>query len=236
MATEAQINANRQNAQASTGPISEAGKAIARLNAVKTGLTCRIMLLSEEDTPIYNKHIERFFTKYAPANDPEHDLVQKIADDEWRLRQVAPLEAGIYARGRLLLAYTVINIEDPVLREGALRTEIYLAYRKELAAIQLQERRLNNQVEKATAKLVQMQKERTTARQTEVTQAEKSLEACKANNFKPDFPLFGFDFSPEELTSYLETAPKFFALSGGKTLEFDRYLTQYRASAQAKAA
>ena len=123
MSTEAQINANRQNAQASTGPTSEAGKAVSRLNAVKTGLTARTMLLSEEDAPIYAKYIERFFKEYLPANEAEHDLVQTIADTEWRIRQIAPLEAGIYARGRIKLAYTVANIQDPVVRDGALRTK-----------------------------------------------------------------------------------------------------------------
>jgi len=60
MATEAQINANRENAQKSTGPTSESGKSRVSLNAVKTGLTARIMLLSAEDAPIYQKHLDRW--------------------------------------------------------------------------------------------------------------------------------------------------------------------------------
>ena len=236
MSTEAQINANRQNAQASTGPTSEVGKAIVRLNAVKTGLTGRTMILSEEDAPIYEKYIQRFFTEHAPATDAEHDLLQTIADTEWRLRQIAPLQAGIVARGRLLLAYTVVNIEDPLLRDAALRTEVYLTYRKELGAIDLQERRLNNQLEKTTAKLKALQTERTTNRQTEVAQAQKSLEACKLNNIQPDFKIFGFDFSVEEMAAYLLNAPKFFALSGGKTLNFDNFLKEIRSESVAEAA
>jgi hypothetical protein len=38
MATEKQIQANRQNALASTGPKTEAGKSAASLNAVKLGM------------------------------------------------------------------------------------------------------------------------------------------------------------------------------------------------------
>ncbi len=38
MSTEAQINANRQNAQKSTGPRTAEGKAVVSQNAVKHGL------------------------------------------------------------------------------------------------------------------------------------------------------------------------------------------------------
>ncbi len=38
MASEAQISANRQNAEKSTGPRTDEGKAVASQNAVKHGL------------------------------------------------------------------------------------------------------------------------------------------------------------------------------------------------------
>ena len=41
MATAAQIEANRLNAQKSTGPRTDRGKARAKLNAIKHGMTAR---------------------------------------------------------------------------------------------------------------------------------------------------------------------------------------------------
>jgi hypothetical protein len=236
MSSESQINANRQNAQDSTGPTSEEGKAVSRLNAVKTGLTSRIMLLSDIDAPIYAKYIERFFTQHAPATEAEHDLVQTIADTEWRLRQIAPLVAGVYARGRVKLAHLVVHIQDPVMRDGALVTEIYLTYEKELAAIGLQERRLNGQLEKTTAKLAAMQKDRTTNRMAEVGRAQRALEICKVNNIEPDFKAFGFDFSISEVEEYLLRGRNFFALSGGLIMNFDAFLKEFREEIKSQAA
>jgi len=46
MSTSAQITANQKNAQLSTGPTSPDGKAKSSLNAVKTGLTGRTVLLT----------------------------------------------------------------------------------------------------------------------------------------------------------------------------------------------
>ena len=236
MPTEAQTNANRENAQKSTGPTSESGKARVSLNAVKTGLTARIMLLSAEDAPIYQKHLDRFFTKYSAANDDERDLVQTIADTEWRLRQIAPLEAGIYSTRRAQIAPLVAHIEDPVQREGALISEIYLAFKKDLTNIALQERRLSNQLDKAVSKLEALQKERKDARQREVSQAEKSIKACEANNIEPDFEYFGFDFSIAEVQEFLLRSKNYSILSGGKSFNFDRFLTEFRAEIAATAA
>ena len=81
-----------------------------------------------------------------------------------------------------------------------------------------------------------MQKERTTKRQTEVVQAQKALEACELNDIIPNFQILGFDFSAEEMQAYLSTAPKFFALSGGKTLNFDAFLKELRTEDKVEAA
>ena len=49
MATPAQIRANRENAQRSTGPRTEASKQTTRLNALKHGLAATLLVLSDED-------------------------------------------------------------------------------------------------------------------------------------------------------------------------------------------
>jgi hypothetical protein len=51
MASQARINANKRNAQKSTGPKTEAGKARARFNALKDGKRARTVsaVLPQED-------------------------------------------------------------------------------------------------------------------------------------------------------------------------------------------
>src|ERR1035441_4398743 len=50
MATPKQNQANRQNAQRSTGPRSAEGKAASRFNALKTGIDAKAQVRSEEHT------------------------------------------------------------------------------------------------------------------------------------------------------------------------------------------
>jgi len=64
--SKAQTTANRANAQHSTGPKSDEGKAKAALNAVKTGLTGRTILLPTDDTESYKEHVARHYATLAP--------------------------------------------------------------------------------------------------------------------------------------------------------------------------
>jgi hypothetical protein len=55
--SEIQLTANQENAQLSTGPKSQSGKAISSMNAVKTGLTGRTVLLPSDDVAAYQTHL-----------------------------------------------------------------------------------------------------------------------------------------------------------------------------------
>src|SRR3982751_6651737 len=60
--SERRLAANRANAQLSTGPTSPEGKAISSLNAVKTGLCARAVLLADaEEARAYQEHVARVF-------------------------------------------------------------------------------------------------------------------------------------------------------------------------------
>lgn len=74
--SEAQLAANRLNAQHSTGPTSEAGKARVGLNAVKTGLTGRMILLTAEEAPAYETLMNDLQQAHQPEGILERSLVQ----------------------------------------------------------------------------------------------------------------------------------------------------------------
>ena len=88
MSSESQISASRQNAQLSTGPKSEGGKAKSSLNAVKTGLTGRTVLLPTDDAAAYQQHVDDFLKELQPMGARECALVQLLADNSWRLDRV----------------------------------------------------------------------------------------------------------------------------------------------------
>ena len=99
MSTAAQVLANQNNAQLSTGPTTADGKTKSSKNALKTGLTGHTVLLPTDDAALYQKHLDSFIKQYAPQGDQETELVQSIADTAWRIARIPSLEAGIYAVG-----------------------------------------------------------------------------------------------------------------------------------------
>ena len=92
MSTLSQIAANIANKQQSTGPRTEAGKAVSSQNALKHGLTAQTVLLPGDDEAAYRKMCEGFFDDYQPETTSERELVQFLCDTHWRLARCSRLE------------------------------------------------------------------------------------------------------------------------------------------------
>ena len=196
----ARIEANRANAQLSTGPQSPEGKAKSSLNAVKTGLTGRTVLLSTDDAAVYEAHLKRFLEKYEPATDEERALTYQLADTDWRLLRIPTLEAGIYALGRHELAGR-FESEEPLVGASMLEAQTYLLYGRQLNNLSIQESRLRRYYEESERKLNELQKLRKQKTATELRQT--ALLYLDNKEAKRPFQLewFGFDFSMDDLLS-----------------------------------
>jgi hypothetical protein len=230
--SDARRAANRANAQSSTGPTSAAGKAKSSMNAVKTGLTGRTVLLPTDDATAYQQHLDRHFDEFTPATDKEKSLAQHIADSEWRLLRIAPLEAGIYAVGRRKLADLFPEEKDPYNRQALIDAEIFLTYRKDFSNLALQERRLRNQRNADIAQLETLQKDR---RDKQTADLKRALALYKSTRklgvaFEPAF--FGFVFSLAELDDHINREQAAAFAQGQPSdftkEQFDAYLTQWK--------
>jgi hypothetical protein len=87
MATEAQVEANRANAQKSTGPRTPEGKAAIARNAVKHGLRARAAVLQGEDWEEYTCFREGMLEELDPDGLQARELAARIVDLTWRLRR-----------------------------------------------------------------------------------------------------------------------------------------------------
>ncbi len=125
MAAWPSLAANRANARFSTGPKTPEGKAKSSLDAVKTGLTGRTILLTSEDAALYRAHVERFRRELQPVSELEAQLVQNLADTQWRLNRIPGLESGLLALGRKRCAPDLFADEtEPQVREALLNAHL----------------------------------------------------------------------------------------------------------------
>src|ERR1700680_2165663 len=96
MVTDKQFEANRLNAQKSTGPKTPEGRAAVRLNGVKHGLTAETIVLKGENVADFTNMLESFEAEHDPATPTEEALVVQLALANWRLRRLYHQEAGFY--------------------------------------------------------------------------------------------------------------------------------------------
>ncbi len=99
MATEKQIEANRRNAQKSTGPRTIEGKSNSSRNNLRHGLTGQISLLPTEDREAHDAFCNELIESFDAETPMENQLAQSIAEDSWRLNRARAIEDNMFALG-----------------------------------------------------------------------------------------------------------------------------------------
>jgi hypothetical protein len=82
MSSEMKIEANRRNAQLSTGPKSPAGKARVATNSCTHGLCSRNAILPEEDPAEFQALLAGLLSEFQPTNAREESHVRELASAE----------------------------------------------------------------------------------------------------------------------------------------------------------
>jgi hypothetical protein len=93
MTTEKQLVANRENARRSTGPRTEDGKAVSRMNALRHGLLSRLEVLPGlEEREDWEAHYGAVVDALEPEGYLEETLAGRVALQLWRLGRVVRYE------------------------------------------------------------------------------------------------------------------------------------------------
>jgi hypothetical protein len=88
MSSAKKIEANRRNAQKSSGPKSADGKSRSRFNAVKHGMRATAAVLPGEDAAAFSARVDDWTSDLKPRNKVEQYLVDKAAKESWRLDRI----------------------------------------------------------------------------------------------------------------------------------------------------
>ena len=134
---------NRQNAQASTGPKTEEGKARSSRNALKNGLYAKAALLPEESREEYLAFTSSLVVELKPAGPLQAELVQTVSDSLWRLRRIRIAEASQTER----LSDIIVDLPEQTAAEV-----------RSLESIGRHETRIQNVMLKALNQLKELQK------------------------------------------------------------------------------
>ena len=101
MATEAQLNANRANAQHSTGPRTTQGRSAIRHNHMNHGLTAAFVVLPGEDSAAFDELLLDLTHYFSPANKTEQLLVATVAQRYWLTQRAIRLQQQVLEKGAI---------------------------------------------------------------------------------------------------------------------------------------
>src|SRR5262245_11066108 len=115
--------ANRINAQRSSGPRTELGKSRSKMNALKHGLSAKKIVIGDEDPKKFEALRAALERDWQPETAFESELVDQLAGLFWRMRRVPAIEAAI-VKSREEKAYSDVysevekNTWDRIIREA----------------------------------------------------------------------------------------------------------------------
>jgi len=165
MATEQQIEANRANAQNSTGPRTEEGKARASMNALKSGIYAKSTVIRGENPDALDEIAVRFDQHWQPASPQERVQLDVLIRCAWRGCRYDRAESQFWN-------FTIDDFwkPDSVTPLGKAFSQRAMVFQRLDRLIDTNERRFRQ----ATAELERLQSERRAA------EAEKAAEAPAA--------------------------------------------------------
>jgi hypothetical protein len=203
MATEAQINANRLNAQKSTGPVTEKGKNRSRLNGARHNLTGQAFLMTDEDRQAYDRFSDPYIAALKPANPVELQLAHLLAQDNHRLNRIHAIEENTFALGECGKPGNSLDADHPEVHHAGAQARTFAMEGKTFQNISLYEQRITRNIHKNMKMLLEIQ-DRRKAEEKENARLQ-ALEArtvnlkTRAAGSSPSAEI-GFAFSTPKLT------------------------------------
>jgi len=89
------MEANRENAKKSCGPRTPRGKATSSMNALKTGVFAKHLLLPDDNTEEFGRLRSALHDEWCPAGPTEKSLVERLVALLWRQRRIYRAESGL---------------------------------------------------------------------------------------------------------------------------------------------
>jgi hypothetical protein len=148
MASPAQINANRANAQKSTGPRSAEGKSASRFNTLKHGIDAASIVIPGEDPADYDALVAAYHEDFCPQSASESFHVDTMLRADWQKRRLQRVEADLY---HTVLAESPGNSLAAVLLAESPAAKLLIRVQRQIAAFERTWHRANNELRRARA-------------------------------------------------------------------------------------
>jgi hypothetical protein len=169
----------------STGPRTPEGKTRSSLNALRHGLTGRVVVLPHEDLNAYRAFCADLMKDLAPEGPLEHQFAQTFCDTQWRLNRARSIEDSMFALGHDEPAGD-IDPGHPEVHAAMTAARVFRENSKAFVNLSLYEQRLQRTLKESLRQLQELQARRNQTNgkaETEVEQTQPNAASAAPRQF-----------------------------------------------------
>jgi hypothetical protein len=182
----------------SAQPTSLKGRARSSMNALRHGLTARIVVLPSEDMAAYKVFAKEIVDSLDAQTPVERQFAQTVADNQWRINRIRSIEDGMLTSGHFesVADYDTVS---PEFHSAMTAARAFREDSKAFVNLSIYEQRLHRSMKEALRQLKELQAERRERRTTEMDDAIRLRKAETMKGLPYDPAADGFVYASAEI-------------------------------------
>src|ERR1035438_7018813 len=185
MPSPAQYAANRLNAEKSRGATSPQGKARSAMNALRHGLTARVVVLPTEDIDAYQAFAKEIVDSLDAQTPVERQFAQTVADNQWRINRIRSIEDGMLGMGQFEAAGN-FDCPSSEIHSAMTAARVFRNDSKSFVNLSIYDQRLHRSMKESLRQLKELQTERREKNKTEMDDAIRLLKTQQMKGLPSD--------------------------------------------------
>jgi hypothetical protein len=168
---------NENHASETPRPTSgrtQEGKARSSMNALRHGLTARVVVLPTEDMDAYQAFSKEIVDSLDAQTPVERQFAQTVADNQWRINRIRSIEDGMLGMGHFEAAGD-FDCPSTEIHSAMTAARAFRADSKSFVNLSIYEQRLHRSMKEAFRQLKELQTERRERHKIEMDDAIRLL-------------------------------------------------------------
>jgi len=168
------------------------------MNALRHGLTARVVVLPSEDMAAYNQFSKEIVDSLDAQTPVERQFAQTVADNQWRINRIRSIEDGMLAMGHFEAAGD-FDSPNPEIHSAMTAARAFRAGSQAFVNLSIYEQRLHRTLKEALRQLKELQTERRERCKTEMDDAIRLSKTQEMKDLPYDPAADGFVYASAEI-------------------------------------
>jgi hypothetical protein len=153
------------------------------MNALRHGLTARVVVLPSEDMAAYNAFSKEIVDSLDAQTPVERQFAQTVADNQWRINRIRSIEDGMLGMGHFEVTGD-FDCPSPEIHSAMTAASAFRDDSKSFVNLSIYEQRLQRSIKESLRQLRELQTER---REREKTEMDDAIRLFKTHQMKGEF-------------------------------------------------